>query len=880
MAEIDVTGQFLARFAEPLAGAARRRIVVWHDPEGEFSEAFDGLAGAAEAGELPAGERPVRFVRAEDGGLFALKRLIARDDVESDFAVYRQRPAGDAAGDLLADIELYAEHFQADGLSLLVQALGAADTGEVREALSELRPFFASKERTARFRAVMADAATGADVRAGVLAAALGRVEPSSQAIVRAYATAALADAEAGEPGRTLAQLERWGAAGALAGYLGAVTGYAGDAADAEALVSHLLLSALAAGVPEALMRGLEGRYSRECDQFCLGIVHDWAAADDEARAVLAEAAERVEREAGLAQRFASAPLDSLLETDVFLGVNRAIVADLAASLAQGADRRADVRAAAGARRALADFGAAACYFDALLAAADMQDFLRDHGEGYHEAPAARVWEAYTGDWWQMDTAYRRFCEAYQRCLRDADPELSEAMGAVADWADAQYVNGFLAPANECWVACAEGDWEREGFVAGVPRQRRFYDEVVENELASAKRVVVVVSDALRYEVARELAGELERRLRVTCECSAVQGTFPSTTAFGMAALLPHRSMAVDEETLAVSLDGMPAATTAQREAVLRARRPGSVAFTARDVLAMKSAEQRELARDAQVVYLYHNAIDATGEEPPTEHDVFGACERAIEDICALVKVAVNQIKATRVAVTADHGFLYTRQPMADVTKASAAEISGEVEKAAERFAILRGAPEDDLFVAMSMEAVGGGELTGVAPRGLVRLRRPGGTSCYVHGGVSLQELCVPVLRVRYGGSRSKTVTAAERAEVRLLDTNRRVTSLLFGVRLYQPEPVGGKVAPATYELFMVDAAGNPVSEVRLAVADRADADERARVMEARFTLREGRAYRATDDYYLVARDAETKEPLFRERYSIDIAFAPTDFGF
>ena len=60
-------------------------------------------------------------------------------------------------------------------------------------------------------------------------------------------------------------------------------------------------------------------------------------------------------------------------------------------------------------------------------------------------------------------------------------------------------------------------------------------------------------------------------------------------------------------------------------------------------------------ARDAEVVYIYHNTVDATGEDASTEHDVFGACERAVRDICGLVRIATNQIKAARIVVTADH---------------------------------------------------------------------------------------------------------------------------------------------------------------------------------------------------------------------------------
>ncbi|MFR1167716.1 MAG: PglZ domain-containing protein, partial [Adlercreutzia equolifaciens] len=129
---------------------------------------------------------------------------------------------------------------------------------------------------------------------------------------------------------------------------------------------------------------------------------------------------------------------------------------------------------------------------------------------------------------------------------------------------------------------------------------------------------------ALRYEVARELAESLERGQRVECRVDAVQGTFPSMTRFGMAALLPHRTITVDAGGGAVLVDGLPTATTEQRQAALRARLPKSVALRAEKVLAMKSVEQKELARDAEV--------DLPPWTPPARRlhrHVFRWCEQA-----------------------------------------------------------------------------------------------------------------------------------------------------------------------------------------------------------------------------------------------------------
>lgn len=180
MAENDVMGQLKAQFARPLAPAAARRIVIWNDPAGEFEDAFDNLAqrGFDDAGALerlmPAHDgfpRAVRFVKASEGAMFEAKRLISRDDVENDLLVYRQHARGDIEGDWLADVELYADHFQADALSLLADDLNAADSADVREALLQFKAFFAAKDRVRRFSKCRPAPQTAAEVELGVLAA-------------------------------------------------------------------------------------------------------------------------------------------------------------------------------------------------------------------------------------------------------------------------------------------------------------------------------------------------------------------------------------------------------------------------------------------------------------------------------------------------------------------------------------------------------------------------------------------------------------------------------------------------------------------------------------------------------------------------------------
>lgn len=98
MSQIDVIEQLKQRFAEPLGECAQRGF--------DGSGAIDGVMPAN--GDFP---RAVRFVKAEDGVMFAAKLLVNREDTANDILLYRKQPRGVAEGDWLADVELYADHF-------------------------------------------------------------------------------------------------------------------------------------------------------------------------------------------------------------------------------------------------------------------------------------------------------------------------------------------------------------------------------------------------------------------------------------------------------------------------------------------------------------------------------------------------------------------------------------------------------------------------------------------------------------------------------------------------------------------------------------------------------------------------------------------------
>lgn len=872
----EITAQLADRFAQSLPTGADRRIVIWHDGDGEFETNFDLIVSDDALGE--ATERNLRYLKVEEGNYFLTNLLINHEDTKSDLLLYRKCAAGDLAGDWLADVELYSESFQADYISMLVEEIGASDTNDVCEALVRYKDFFAAKDRKKSFVALVPHASKRDEVVIGLLATVLGATSLRSEELVRAYALS-LESQDDDFANSVFDQIKRFGLEDALARYVKRVTGYEGDLFSFEGFMDHLLFSAFAETVPAEEMKELEGKYSPYCSIFCLNIIHDWMEAEESAREVLFRATQAAETRNNLGLRFNEAKTDSLIKSDIFPLVDVILLKRFMKSIVQSRDARAETGNLLSIRKDFRWSSKVREFYDLLDVASAMKEFYLAHADGFHSSSAKNAFDSYATDWWRMDYLYRKFCEAAQRCVAADNESLIEEMQELREWGNNLYSNWFLTGVNECWVAAAAHEWETSGYVHGVPLQRRFFADAVQPELSKVKRVAVIVSDAFRYAVGCELKEQLERKTRNSVSISAMQATFPSITSFGMAALLPHSIMNYEADG-SVVVDSMKTSSTELRQKVLDKAKSGSLAIRADKLFSLTAQERKDLVKDAPVTYIYHNTIDAAGEEAATESKVFGACEQAVQDLFDLTKILVGSMGYSRVIITADHGFLYTENTLPESERISSLEVGDDSWMMGERFAIVGESPNSNLFTTMNMNLVTNEEVVGLAPRGFAFIKRPGGGR-YAHGGVSLQEVCIPVIQVKSTRSKSDVTDYAQDAQLQLLDTNRRITSMIFAVRLYQPEAVSGKVEPCGYEFELVDKAGNVISDVRHATADRESAEPSDRQYELRFSLKEGIPYSSSEPYYLVARKENSGELAWREQFSINIAFAPLeDFGF
>lgn len=864
------TEQFLERLLERFANN-QSPLVVWYDPDAEFAELLDELTPQL-------AEQGIEVLREQEGARFELKcRINALDPERDHVLLYRQHAKNELKGDWFADTAFWASTFQADFVSLTLDELNAADKPELREVVRGSHGFLAKKTNLKRLRAAAQSYATQDELLCAICAVALGKqVAAESSQVLVAYLSRACAEG-AEEP---LAALKAAGALSWFEQMVAAGTGYEGDLAQASELARHLFVSALAASVDASRLGGLERYVSQRDAQRCLAIARSWMAADEKG---YAQVAVQVEEDCNIVEHLRAFSPVELAECTVFPCTSEVIALTYLSAMTPGATEPEDMTSVLQRRRSLPWYESVRPYCEALLAYAQMRRLIYS-GENNMPTGAKELWGAYTQGLYQVDTWYRKFHAEFSAALARPNLALDDAFKELAQTAENLYKERFLNVLNESWADAIETDEAEKGYVDGIDRQRDFFSANVDSFANGKGRVFVIVSDALRYEVAAELKDRLEQETQGTAELKAMQSAFPSVTSCGMASLLPHGTLRLEprdgSKGVTALLDGQPCSTTDERQAVLAARVPGAAALRASDFMEMRREERHDAVGAADVVYLYHNIIDAMGDDAKTEGKVFDACSTALDELCGMVHTIVGELRCPNVLITADHGFVYTFEPLPPYEKVSAAEVEGNEVVGGRRYTLCREGATSSVLMRVSMANNGNPELVGFSPRSCARILRAGAGERYVHGGLSLQEMCVPCIRFKNHRAGSKDYVEAKSVGIALLDATRTITNNMFTLRLYQKEPVGGKTVAASYELYLADDALQPISDVQRVEADLVTTDERERVFKLRFCLKAGVKTSSNGTYYLVAADAASSRVVWKEQFRVEIAFSVIDgFG-
>lgn len=156
---------------------------------------------------------------------------------------------------------------------------------------------------------------------------------------------------------------------------------------------------------------------------------------------------------------------------------------------------------------------------------------------------AKSIWKEYTESYYQMDTYYRLFHLSFQKSLETSNILRDDLFKHVVDKVEGLYNHWFLGELGNNWSDVCADELATYGKVLEVLQQENFYRSSIQT---SDTKVFVIISDAMHYEVADTMADQLQRETQSKVSISSMQSIFPSTTKFGMAALLPNKELTIE----------------------------------------------------------------------------------------------------------------------------------------------------------------------------------------------------------------------------------------------------------------------------------------------------------------------------------------------
>lgn len=732
-----------------------QRVLFWHDALGEYSDDVESY--------VPQG---VVLLRVYDDEFGIKHRLLV--DQQSKYLVYRtgEIPAG--TGNWLLDQELAHGVFVADKTSIIQQELGI-ENPLLLPVIDTHPKFFAAASRRQALEKLLTEGDDPALLQAKMCQVLLKSPSHRLSDIMREILLEAADDAHT-----KIDDLTAYGLDGFFWSGLRDIYGYRSDAPTVDDFVLWMFARAMedfASDTPDAY-RNIRNDYR--------SLVYDVRS-----RQAMTTLATCAEESLGVASRIKKLSLDELRHRTTFEEIERKIVDDVAIAVAERTMGPRDLDALIRQRRDGLWYLKYATLYTALRSASEILAAIASLPDSIDSV--AEGLEKYQMEWFRIDQHYRHFIVAgraaeYQKPLIPLKAEI-----------DKQYANRYLYDLGSSWQRAL--DTLREWKTPALSPQGRFFDERVAPLISGGRsKAVVIISDALRYEIAEELSSKIRSEDRFEAELSAVLGSLPSYTQLGMAALLPHRNIDIDPSGMPVYVDGQRTDGTANRAKALRSVK--GTAISAQDVLAMSSDKLRELYKAHQVVYVYHNEIDAAGDDAATEHGVFEAADRAMDQLIQLLKRWTNA-NATNILITADHGFLYQDVPLEDSYFVSEKPQGDTVTCSTRRFALGKDLRPSPSYMTFTAEQAGiNGDLDIQIPTSIHRIPQPGKGTRYVHGGASLQEIVVPVIAVN-----KKRKSDVRSVAVDLMPETDKITTGQLAVKLVQREAVTDKIQPLRVRL-------------------------------------------------------------------------------
>lgn len=825
-----------------LLEGTERKIVFWYDDDAAYVDEIDQLELAGDS----------KVIKLTGSNNFATKLLLEHQDLTTNYLVYAPFARPEDKENSLVDIFYYSEHFYSDKLIQLMGELNIPP--ECQDEVKLYKKFWAGNNLQ-KFKSLEIETYTNESIDLGILCVLAGVKTLSFEEMLRKIILAGLTDNSIMKKLETQ-KIDRvfWRLCEKQYGYK-----------DSNPTIQKFLVTMLVTYM-DAQMNGSEPKTwktfvsSKKNDAvvFIKNLMNN-----EESKEFYDGFASKAADELNVAGLITQIPLADVVSSDALKEFDDNIIDWIAAKLE---DQMLDEKISGMTipeiceSRSKSGYHFSSVYrekYQMLIAAYHV---LKEVSLHRYQSTIKEAVEDYVGGTYLIDTYYRKFYYYLDRIGMDTNIE------KIRDLVENMYTNKYLTDFANKWNQSLT-DEEYDAYTE--IRQEEFFSHFVRPFMSESGggRVVVIISDGMRYECARELLDNLDLDEKCDAKIDHMLSVLPSETTLGMASLLPNKAIKVDGN-LDIFVDDLHCGnSTAERQKILQTVVPKSACYEFDSVMQAKQAEIREMFQDKDLVYIYQNQIDQRGEGMRSDNEVFNACQEAIEEIQTMIRRLTGYISNTRYLITADHGFIYKRDKLPESDKIKMEKITASFKN--KRYLLSDEPILNDALVSRCMSYLSKlNTIFVTTPIGADIIKMPGGGQNYVHGGSSLQEMVVPVIKVNTFKGKQDTGLV----NVELSSFHHRVTNIEVKLDFMQMEAVTDTVKPRRLQAFFVDADGAKISFPVPITANIKSADAKDRLIQEKFTLKSGR-YSRDQEYFLVIADQDDeKKELHRYKFEIDIS--------
>lgn len=773
------------------------RVVFWYDPSSEFSDQLD---------VMPDG---VTLIRASEYNDFAIKYRILTEEPEKKFLVYYEKDEPEYDDNWLLDIQLANTVFRTDKESILLSDLNLPHSfiGTLRKHL----PFFDNKKLVKKLNSLISPDMSEEAFEHLLLAITAGEDSFNLQMIIDSLV------ADYADDGELYDMVKEYSLDQLLWNDIASLYGYSKENPNIEDFYLSVFET--------SLQHFLGSATTLQSDAY--GLLKHWKDSGKFKDSGLYKTlSDKASEELSAPKHLADVPIESLSTFDDYVFVEEEIIARLTASTLNQTMGIEAIRQIAERRRSSVWYSEYSSVYQSIVLAKTMLDAVKNISFAM-DTPDAGI-SKYVKEWSHIDNTYRNFKTQVRTCLN-----INTDMEALSDKVEASYVTNFLIPLGEKWTPFAkemlENGWRTEG---NIQRQSIFYHYNIKNLQIRGNKAVVLISDAMRYEIGDELVSEINSQQRYKASIQPLLASAPTYTQLGMAALLPHETLTISSDGSAVYADGVSTQGIVNREKILKNASDGkAVALDSDHVLKMKSDDLRTVIKDNSVIYVYHDLIDREGED-----NLFKAAHEAIDELKNIIR-KLGSSNANTIYVTADHGFLFQESDLESHQYISDGSVRGKDvhQVSGRRCTIGYDLESSDSLMIAKLRDIGlsnDDDLEVAFPNSILRMRVQGANTNFVHGGLSLQEIIIPLIKV--DKARKDDITDVS---IEILTNLKTITTGSVVVTFFQEDYVSDKVQgyEATFGFYSQD--GTAISDIEKRIVASEAIDPKKREFQIVFYL-------------------------------------------